>query len=109
MYDRQKVPRMPWHDVGMHIVGQPARDLCRHFVQRWNYLLRIKNHSRTMPFLLPPPDFKPHELDEQGLTGTCEIQICRSCGPWSMGTSTRVESSIQNAYLKGIVDWSMNL
>lgn len=102
MYDRQKIPRMPWHDVGMHIVGQPARDLCRHFVQRWNYLLRIKNHSRTMPFLLPPPDFKSHELDEQGLTGTCEIQICRSCGPWSMGTSSRVESSIQNAYLKAI-------
>jgi len=46
------------HDVGLQIVGQPARDLCRHFVQRWalsvtnirscltvfrwNYLLRIK-------------------------------------------------------------------
>ena len=30
------------HDVGMQVVGQPARDLCRHFVQRWNYLLRIK-------------------------------------------------------------------
>ena len=22
------------HDVGMNVVGQPARDLCRHFVQR---------------------------------------------------------------------------
>lgn len=42
MYDRAKIPRMPWHDVGMQVVGQPARDLCRHFVQRWNYLLRIK-------------------------------------------------------------------
>ena len=42
MYDRTKVPRMPWHDVAMQIVGQPARDLARHFVQRWNYLLRIK-------------------------------------------------------------------
>lgn len=26
----------------MQVVGQPARDLARHFVQRWNYLLRIK-------------------------------------------------------------------
>lgn len=51
MYDRTKVPRMPWyislsylalkiecalfrHDVGMQVVGQPARDLARHFVQR---------------------------------------------------------------------------
>ncbi|KAL5482529.1 SPO14 [Sanghuangporus weigelae] len=102
MYDRHKIPRMPWHDVGVQIVGQPARDLCRHFVQRWNYLLRIKNHSRAMPFLLPPPDFKLQDLEEQGLTGTCEIQICRSCGPWSMGTPTKVEHSIQNAYLKAI-------
>ncbi|CCL98409.1 uncharacterized protein FIBRA_00406 [Fibroporia radiculosa] len=34
MYDRTKIPRMPWHDVGMQVVGQPARDLARHFVQR---------------------------------------------------------------------------
>ncbi|KAI0826732.1 phospholipase D [Trametes gibbosa] len=102
MYDRGKVPRMPWHDVSMQVVGQPARDVARHFVQRWNYLLRIKNHSRTMPFLLPPPEFKPGELAEMGLTGTCELQICRSAGPWSMGTPERIEHSIQNAYLKAI-------
>jgi phospholipase D1/2 len=102
MYDRMKVPRMPWHDVGMQVVGQPARDLARHFVERWNYLLRLKNHSRTMPFLLPPPEFKPGELIAMGLTGTCEMQICRSAGPWSLGTSNRTEHSIQNAYLKAI-------
>ncbi|KAG6918332.1 hypothetical protein DXG01_015191 [Tephrocybe rancida] len=100
MYDRTKVPRMPWHDVAMQVVGQPARDLARHFVQRWNYLLRIKNHSRVMPFLLPPPEFKPGELHQLGLTGTCEMQICRSAGPWSMGTPAKIEHSIQNAYLK---------
>ncbi|KAI9626974.1 hypothetical protein H4Q26_017607 [Puccinia striiformis f. sp. tritici PST-130] len=38
MYDRDRVPRQPWHDIGLQLVGQPARDLCRHFVQRWNYL-----------------------------------------------------------------------
>ncbi|KAJ4482266.1 phospholipase D [Lentinula aciculospora] len=102
MYDRTRIPRMPWHDVGLQVVGQPARDLARHFVQRWNYLLRIKNHSRTMPFLLPPPEFKPGELTHMGLTGTCEMQICRSAGPWSMGTPSRIEHSIQNAYLKAI-------
>ncbi|PIL22872.1 hypothetical protein GSI_15568 [Ganoderma sinense ZZ0214-1] len=102
MYDRGKVPRMPWHDVSMQVVGQPARDLARHFVQRWNHLLRIKNHTRAMPFLLPPPEFKPGELAHMGLTGTCELQICRSAGPWSMGTPERIEQSIQNAYLKAI-------
>ncbi|KAI6030532.1 hypothetical protein F5J12DRAFT_903003 [Pisolithus orientalis] len=88
MYDRSKVPRMPWHDVGMQIVGQPARDLARHF-----------NHSKPMPFLLPPPEFKQTELAALGLTGTCEMQICRSAGPWSLGTPDRVEHSIQIAYV----------
>ncbi|KAG9009262.1 Phospholipase D1 [Tulasnella sp. JGI-2019a] len=102
MYDRSKVPRMPWHDIGVQIVGQPARDLCRHFIQRWNYLLRTKTHTRVMPFLLPAPDFKIAELEDQALTGSCEVQICRSAGPWSLGTTTRIEHSIQNAYLKAI-------
>ena len=61
-----------------------------------------KNHSRAMPFLIPPSEFKPGELTQLGLTGTCELQICRSAGPWSLGTSDRVEHSIQNAYLKGM-------
>lgn len=102
LFDRQSHPRMPWHDVALQLIGQPARDLCRHFTQRWNYLLRIKNHKRLMPFLVPPPDFQPHELKKFDLTGTCEAQICRSAGPWSMGTPTTVEHSIQNAYLKAI-------
>lgn len=102
LFARDKFPRMPWHDVGLQIVGQPARDLCRHFVQRWNYLLRIKNHTRQMPFLVPPPDFTPQELQKYGLTGTCEVQVCRSAGAWSLGTPNKVEHSIQNAYLKSI-------
>ncbi|AAW43231.2 conserved hypothetical protein [Cryptococcus deneoformans JEC21] len=102
MFDRTKVPRMPWHDVGLQIVGQPARDLCRHFVQRWNLLIRTKNHKRRMPFLLPAADFTEPELQDLKLQGTCEVQICRSVGPWSMGTSTKIEHSIQNAYCKSI-------
>jgi len=54
-----------------------------------------------MPFLLPPPEFKESELATMGLTGTCEMQICRSAGPWSLGTLNRVEQSIQNAYVDG--------
>ncbi|MBW0478538.1 hypothetical protein O181_018253 [Austropuccinia psidii MF-1] len=102
MYDRDRVPRQPWHDIGLQLVGQPARDLCRHFVQRWNYLLRIKNHTRLMPFLIPPPDFTPLELSERRIMGTCEAQICRSCGPWSIGTPNKIEHSIQTAYVKAI-------
>ncbi|KAL9122063.1 MAG: hypothetical protein Q9187_001377, partial [Circinaria calcarea] len=102
MYDRSKVPRMPWHDISMQIVGQPARDLTRHFVQRWNYVLRQRKPTRPTPFLLPPPDFNPADLESLGLDGTCEVQILRSCANWSMGTPNLVEHSIMNAYVKMI-------
>ncbi|KAF2791254.1 phospholipase D [Melanomma pulvis-pyrius CBS 109.77] len=102
MYDRSKVPRMPWHDIAMQIVGQPARDLTRHFVQRWNYLLRQRKPSRPTPFLLPPPDFNPADIEALGLDGTCEVQILRSATSWSLGTPNRTEHSILNAYLQMI-------
>ncbi|KAG6238984.1 hypothetical protein E4U25_001263 [Claviceps purpurea] len=103
MYDRGKVPRMPWHDVSMQVVGQPARDLTRHFVQRWNYLRRGRKPTRPLPFLLPPPDAKFAELESLGLTGTCEVQMLRSASTWSLGID-ETEHSIQNAYIKMIED-----
>ncbi|KAF8244496.1 phospholipase D [Wilcoxina mikolae CBS 423.85] len=102
MYDRSLVPRMPWHDIHMQIVGQPARDLTRHFVQRWNYLLRQRTPSRPTPLLLPPPDFSEGELESLGIDGSCEVQILRSACSWSLGTPNLTEKSIQNAYLKSI-------
>ncbi|KAH9885156.1 phospholipase D [Xylariomycetidae sp. FL2044] len=101
MYDRSKTPRMPWHDIGMQVVGQPARDLTRHFVQRWNYLRRERKPTRPTPFLLPPPDANPADLQALGLSGTCEVQILRSAGDWSLGFAKDVrEHSIQSAYIK---------
>jgi phospholipase D1/2 len=100
MYDRNVVPRMPWHDISMHVVGQPARDLTRHFVQRWNYILRQRKPTRPTPFLLPPPDFEAADMEALGLDGTCEVQILRSSSAWSTGTSDVTEHSIMNAYVK---------
>ncbi|KAK4100036.1 phospholipase D [Parathielavia hyrcaniae] len=101
MYDRSVTPRMPWHDIAMQVVGQPARDLTRHFVQRWNYVRRGRKPTRPTPFLLPPPDCKPEELEAMGLAGTCEVQILRSATTWSLGTE-HTEHSIQQAYIKMI-------
>lgn len=101
MYDRSKVPRMPWHDISMQVVGQPARDLTRHFVQRWNYVLRGRTPTRPTPFLLPPPDYDTADLEALGLNGTCEVQILRSASDWSLGL-TDTEHSIMNAYCKMI-------
>ncbi|CAK3952598.1 Phospholipase D1 [Lecanosticta acicola] len=98
MYDRTKVPRMPWHDISMQIVGQPARDVGRHFVQRWNYILRSRVTTRPTPVLMPPPEYDHEELEKLGMTGTCQIQILRSCSFWSIGTPNKVEHSIMNAY-----------
>ncbi|KAI0007447.1 phospholipase D [Xylariaceae sp. FL0662B] len=101
MYDRSKTPRMPWHDIAMQVVGQPARDLTRHFVQRWNYLRRERKPTRPTPFLLPPPDANPVDLEALGLSGSCEVQILRSAGDWSLGFPKDLrEHSIQSAYLK---------
>ncbi|PHH80154.1 hypothetical protein CDD80_2692 [Ophiocordyceps camponoti-rufipedis] len=101
MYDRSKVPRMPWHDVSMQVVGQPARDLTRHFIQRWNYLRRGRKPTRPLPFLLPPPDARLDELEALGLTGTCEVQMLRSAAAWSLGIE-ETEHSIQTAYVRMI-------
>ncbi|ODV80433.1 phospholipase D, partial [Suhomyces tanzawaensis NRRL Y-17324] len=99
MYDRNSVPRMPWHDVHMVTSGKVARDLARHFVQRWNYLLRQKRPSRFTPLLTPPSDLTDEEVEHLGLNGTCEVQLIRSSGSWSLGLKEH-EQSIQNAYLK---------
>ncbi|KAL4720012.1 hypothetical protein ACJJTC_012792, partial [Scirpophaga incertulas] len=36
LVDRNTTPRMPWHDVGIVVQGAAARDVARHFIQRWN-------------------------------------------------------------------------
>ncbi|TGJ83392.1 hypothetical protein E0Z10_g5376 [Xylaria hypoxylon] len=101
MYDRSRIPRMPWHDISMQVTGQPARDLTRHFVQRWNYLRRERKPTRPTPFLLPPPDANESDLAGLGLSGTCEVQMLRSAGDWSLGFSKDLrEHSILTAYIK---------
>lgn len=101
MYDRKYVPRMPWHDVHMVTGGQIARDLSRHFIQRWNYLLRQKRPSRPTPVLIPPRPFTDDELKKLNFKGSCEIQLLRSSCDWSLGLKEH-EQSIQNAYIKCI-------
>ncbi|CCG82002.1 putative Phospholipase D1 [Taphrina deformans PYCC 5710] len=97
LYDRSKIPRMGWHDISMCILGQAARDVARHFVQRWNYLIRTKPPKKPVPMLLPPAEYLPADLEKHGVTGTCEVQILRSSGSWSLGLD-ETECSIHNAY-----------
>ncbi|KAF9910454.1 Phospholipase D1 [Linnemannia zychae] len=99
--ERAENPRMPWHDVGLQILGQPSRDVARHFIQRWNFLCRTKPKQKKIPFLLPKPDIHLSKLDEMGLKGDCEVQILRSVSSWSIGVK-EPECSILTAYLAAI-------
>lgn len=41
--DRNQVPRMPWRDFSTAVHGRAARDVARHFIQRWNFTkVRLK-------------------------------------------------------------------
>ncbi|RXH82202.1 hypothetical protein DVH24_036543 [Malus domestica] len=52
--EREKYPRMPWHDVHCALWGPPCRDIARHFVQRWNHAKRNKApNEQTIPLLMP--------------------------------------------------------
>lgn len=52
--DREKYPRMPWHDVHCALWGPTCRDIARHFVQRWNHAKRNKApNEQTIPLLMP--------------------------------------------------------
>lgn len=35
-FERTETPRMPWRDEAIVVFGESARDLARHFIQRWN-------------------------------------------------------------------------
>lgn len=57
----------------------------------------VQNHTTAMPFIVPPPDFSVKELTERGLTGTCEVQVCRSCGPCECFVSVRGEGGLMQS------------
>uniref|UniRef100_S4RY77 phospholipase D n=1 Tax=Petromyzon marinus TaxID=7757 RepID=S4RY77_PETMA len=102
--DRYKTPRMPWHDAGVAVHGAAARDVARHFIQRWNFTKIVKKKSKrnSFPFLLP----KSHRTSQQlhhSLPGSVatNVQVLRSVSHWSAGVTCH-EESIHLAYLSAI-------
>uniref|UniRef100_A0A8C5CEA4 Phospholipase n=1 Tax=Gadus morhua TaxID=8049 RepID=A0A8C5CEA4_GADMO len=94
--DRHTTPRMPWHDISSVVHGKAARDVARHFIQRWNFTKKMKPKYRglTYPFLLP----KSHTT-----AGEIHYQILRSACDWSAGIKYH-EESIHNAYVHVITN-----
>ena len=103
-FDREKVPRMPWRDQACAVIGESARDLARHFIQRWNQCKREKVRAvDSYPFLLPKSyesteDYEQHHewfLNDD--TFKCTIQMTRSLDLWSGGI-VETEHSILDSY-----------
>ncbi|CAO0797085.1 unnamed protein product [Mucor circinelloides] len=116
LIDKTVIPRMPWHDISLCMLGEPVLDVARHFCDRWNFIKQSKSLDKQQaPFLKPPlggysnyQSFKipleskllrsyHFEHNTSGIHGTCKAQVLRSSAEWSSGI--KLEHSIQNAYI----------
>lgn len=50
LIDRTTTPRMPWHDIGVLVQNAAARDVARHFIQRWNAVKVISSIIHILKF-----------------------------------------------------------
>uniref|UniRef100_A0A672KXJ8 Phospholipase n=1 Tax=Sinocyclocheilus grahami TaxID=75366 RepID=A0A672KXJ8_SINGR len=98
--DRHITPRMPWHDIASVVHGKAARDVARHFIQRWNFTKVRK--SLSYPYLVPKSHTTANEIKYQvpGCTQT-NVQVLRSASDWSAGIKYH-EESIHTAYVNAI-------
>ncbi|KAM3601908.1 uncharacterized protein V6R79_021040 [Siganus canaliculatus] len=100
--DRTQVPRMPWRDLSAAIHGHAARDVARHFIQRWNFTKTFKNKYKHefYPYLLPKSHCSADSLSfHVPGSSKAKVQVLRSADRWSTGTC---ENSILNAYIHTI-------
>jgi phosphatidylserine/phosphatidylglycerophosphate/cardiolipin synthase-like enzyme len=96
---------MPWRDEALVVFGNSARDLARHFIERWNFCkvkrafslknsfylklkilyLKLKNigdkvrqQQDKYPYLLPKSYAEPFDYDYSWFTDKlykCEVQV----------------------------------
>ncbi|CAJ0608562.1 unnamed protein product [Cylicocyclus nassatus] len=105
--DRGTTPRMPWHDIHSVTFGDAARDVARHFIQRWNATKTEKCKDDTnYPYLLPKSHENlkvPRVFRNPDFSYNVNIQVLRSLSNWS-GLINQTEDSIQMAYLSLIAN-----
>ena len=121
-FDRTETARMPWRDEAFVVFGHSARDLARHFIQRWNQT-KVINQTRliyrlnfiydlnflqrekvkindSFPYLLPKSYTEEFVYNHNWFTDTlysCNVQFTRSLDTWSGGIC-QTETSIAEAY-----------
>ncbi|XP_069753685.1 phospholipase D1-like isoform X2 [Narcine bancroftii] len=99
--DRYTTPRMPWHDIAAVVHGKAARNVARHFIQRWNFtkIVKAKYRPVSYPYLLPKSLSTAEEIPYQ-VPGSipARVQVLRSAADWSCGIKYH-EESIHQAYI----------
>lgn len=107
LVDRTTTPRMPWHDIGVCCIGLTARDIARHFIQRWNACkLEKARENLSYPYLIPK-SYTNIKVNEKFITNPLQrvtCQVLRSLSSWSCGSieTDLVEQSIHEAYIQTI-------
>eukprot|EP01125_Pyxidicula_operculata_P003698 TRINITY_DN1494_c0_g2_i1.p1 TRINITY_DN1494_c0_g2~~TRINITY_DN1494_c0_g2_i1.p1 ORF type:complete len:2944 (-),score=819.76 TRINITY_DN1494_c0_g2_i1:104-8935(-) len=99
-FDRNKLPRMPWHDVHVKVDGEAARDVAANFIERWNFTKGVLERI-TVPDLIPKTGFVQYPYN-----GTLNVQVIRSLGNWHLPNfeEGKPENSIYQAYLHYIAN-----
>ncbi|WAR07270.1 PLD1-like protein [Mya arenaria] len=105
--ERDKTPRMPWHDVGGVVYGKAARDVARHFILRWNFCKTEKFKSNKEFPILMPKTYAKCEVSPaiKDITYSCTTQILRSNQFFisQIGDHSMVRNEISEALLERIV------
>lgn len=58
--NRNLIPRMPWHDVSVKVVGKVAYDVGIHFIELWNNVMTdITGNMHRRKDLLQPVEGTP--------------------------------------------------
>ncbi|XP_054157366.1 phospholipase D1-like [Oppia nitens] len=104
LVDRNSTPRMPWHDLSCMVMGRAARDVARHFIERWNFTKFEKaKFNDQYPWLIPkayPSVGDTVHKPPKYLLRACPVtvQVVRSVGHWSIG-HRQTDHSILTAYI----------
>lgn len=96
---RLTTSRMGWQDISISLTGPSVRDVCRHFVDRWNFIHGMKYNSglpkANQSTLLSTIEDESTQLAQPA--GTTSCQFVRSVTAWSNGKP--LEHSVYEAYI----------
>lgn len=95
--DRDAVPRMPWHDIAMKVVGRAAVDIGLHFIELWNHItLDITGNYHKHKQVLEPSQM--HEETKEFVPETKSEKTTKSLSPFAenfkqllIGTSKNID------------------